>query len=286
MQGLATYITRRPLAAAALLSASLHVAAIAVASAGFAPPGDDHTTLSIEIAWLETAAPSGSDHSSPAPMAIDHPETGDVGSVATARAQPPNAEPKSAPMRPGKAERRATEKAPRRQVSEDEPESAHLNHSVSAGDCRTQSGERTAMCGSPAGSSATPSAEPTREPENVAQGEANGTMAAPVLSPDAAPSRAAGGAPRRVSGADVIRRVPPIYPIAARRRGIEGAVLLSVRIDDTGDPRHVAVARSSGNDMLDAAAQAAVAQWRFRAGDARTLDVPIRFQLRETGRTP
>jgi hypothetical protein len=34
--------------------------------------------------------------------------------------------------------------------------------------------------------------------------------------------------------------------------------------------------------MLDAAAQAAVAQWRFRAGSVRTLDVPIRFRLRET----
>jgi protein TonB len=284
MQGLTTCVTRHPLAAAALLSASLHAAAVAIASACFAPPADDHATMSIDVVWLETVAPSESAHASPSPTAIDHPGADDAGSVATAGTRLPQADPRAASAQARKAERRAIRHASRRQVSEAEPESARLSRGTPADGCRSESIERTAICGNHAESSAAPSHEPTREPENVAQGESNGSMAASVSSVDAAPSGVAGGAPRRASGADVIRRVPPVYPIAARRRGIEGAVLLAVRIDGSGDPQHVAIAKSSGNDMLDAAAQTAVAQWRFRAGDVRTLEVPIRFQLRETGR--
>jgi protein TonB len=77
----------------------------------------------------------------------------------------------------------------------------------------------------------------------------------------------------------------PQYPPAARRRGIEGRVLLEVRVDPQGHPASVQVADSSGEESLDRAAVEAVRSWRFvpaRNGgtpvDGR-VRVPIRFRL-------
>lgn len=77
----------------------------------------------------------------------------------------------------------------------------------------------------------------------------------------------------------------PSYPLAARRRGVEGTVSLRVSVDVAGHPRSVVVVASSGSDMLDETAQKAVRNWRFtparRGGVAVAADiiVPIRFQL-------
>ncbi len=81
----------------------------------------------------------------------------------------------------------------------------------------------------------------------------------------------------------------PRYPISARRRGLEGMVLLGVSIDAGGRPVRVWVKRSSGHGILDRAALRSVQKWRFlpalRANvpvPAR-LEVPIRFRLRGRG---
>lgn len=77
----------------------------------------------------------------------------------------------------------------------------------------------------------------------------------------------------------------PIYPQAARRRGIEGTVLLAVVVDVTGLPLEVEIKKSSGVLMLDDAACKAVQHWRFeparRVGQAliATVEIPIRFHL-------
>ena len=57
-------------------------------------------------------------------------------------------------------------------------------------------------------------------------------------------------------------RVPPVYPEAARRSGIEGVVTLGVTIDECGivvDPKPI-----SGPQGLVSAAITAVKQWKFR----------------------
>jgi len=78
---------------------------------------------------------------------------------------------------------------------------------------------------------------------------------------------------------------PPSYPLSARRRGIEGRVVLHVAIDAAGRAVSVTLARSSGFDSLDTAALEAAAGWRFhparRDGSpvASEMRVPIRFQL-------
>ncbi len=79
--------------------------------------------------------------------------------------------------------------------------------------------------------------------------------------------------------------VPPAYPLAARRRGHEGVVVLRVRVSPTGACLSLVVARSSGHAELDEAALEAVRTWRFapavRGGVPveAELEIPIRFRL-------
>ncbi len=115
--------------------------------------------------------------------------------------------------------------------------------------------------------------------------------------PDAAagaPPRAADA--RRPAGtpAGVTRGVrvaagnrPPGYPFAARRRGLEGRVLLRVEVSRTGTAEQVTITRSSGHGLLDDAARRAVAGWRFLpatvagAAVSGAVDVPVSFRLRQ-----
>ena len=77
----------------------------------------------------------------------------------------------------------------------------------------------------------------------------------------------------------------PAYPAAAREDGQEGQVVLRVRVSARGAPDEVVLARSSGFRLLDAAAIAAVREWRFIPArhDGREVDswmeVPVRFRL-------
>ncbi|MBF0188252.1 MAG: energy transducer TonB [Magnetococcales bacterium] len=77
----------------------------------------------------------------------------------------------------------------------------------------------------------------------------------------------------------------PHYPRFARRRGLQGLVLLRVEVDDAGHPLQVSIKRSSGHKVLDRSAVKAVKLWRFipatRGGVAvrASVDVPIRFSL-------
>lgn len=78
---------------------------------------------------------------------------------------------------------------------------------------------------------------------------------------------------------------PPDYPIAARRRGIEGLVLLSVEVSPSGRAASIRIAESSGSRLLDEAAQRAVEQWRFSPARhaglpvASFVEIPVRFRL-------
>lgn len=90
--------------------------------------------------------------------------------------------------------------------------------------------------------------------------------------------------------ADYLRNPPPEYPLSARRLGQEGWVVLRVKVDPSGAPAEVHLARSSGVISLDRAALEAVRRWTFvpaRRGEeavAAWVEVPIRFQLRDAGK--
>lgn len=80
----------------------------------------------------------------------------------------------------------------------------------------------------------------------------------------------------------------PPYPLAARRLGVEGRVVLSVHVLADGRCDDVRLARSSGSALLDDSALMTVRRWRFlpatRAGTpvAALVDVPISFRLDQT----
>lgn len=78
---------------------------------------------------------------------------------------------------------------------------------------------------------------------------------------------------------------PARYPELARRRGWEGDVLLRLSIDETGKVTKVTVERSSGYEILDGAAVAAVRTWQAeparRSGrPVKTIQLlPMQFRL-------
>lgn len=92
--------------------------------------------------------------------------------------------------------------------------------------------------------------------------------------------------PPRVGGGSAGNPMPT-YPERARERGIEGRVVLAVRVGADGRALAVKIDRSSGAAELDRAAADAVRRWRFepaRQGGLAvegTVSVPIRFRLIE-----
>ncbi|MBN1687578.1 MAG: energy transducer TonB [Candidatus Omnitrophica bacterium] len=80
---------------------------------------------------------------------------------------------------------------------------------------------------------------------------------------------------------------PPIYPRVARQNGWEGEVLLYVRVDRTGKPIVVKVAKSSGHQVLDRAAWEAVHKWVFEPASLAGISlesevkIPVLFTLKD-----
>jgi protein TonB len=135
---------------------------------------------------------------------------------------------------------------------------------------------------------------PAREPEPKAAAEpaaaAPARTAAVATGPPPQPGAIAGVPGTPTAGASSARpryklNPPPLYPPAARRRGQQGIVLLSVRVDASGRPEAVDVQASSGFRVLDEAARAAVERWEFEPGRLNgapvpsQAEVPIRFEL-------
>ena len=79
---------------------------------------------------------------------------------------------------------------------------------------------------------------------------------------------------------------PPRYPMLAREQRLEGIVVLSVLVRPDGRVEDARVASSSGADVLDEAALAAVRGWLFMPATRGVrpvesiVDVPVKFALR------
>jgi len=61
----------------------------------------------------------------------------------------------------------------------------------------------------------------------------------------------------------ILSKVEPSYPTAARQAEQQGTAILSVQILENGRSGVITIIQSSGYDLLDNAAMAAVRQWRF-----------------------
>jgi protein TonB len=85
----------------------------------------------------------------------------------------------------------------------------------------------------------------------------------------------------------LVKREVPVYPREARRRQVEGVVVIEAVVDREGRVEADSIAVRESVALLDAAAVEAVGRWRFRPGRDRDgaavrvlLEIPIRFVLR------
>ncbi|WP_154124808.1 energy transducer TonB [Grimontia hollisae] len=82
-----------------------------------------------------------------------------------------------------------------------------------------------------------------------------------------------------------VRPSQPNYPRMAKRKGMEGTVLLEVWLDENGDQTNLSLLKSSGFDLLDDAAIEAVRKWQFNSHKengvalAHRVRIPVRFNL-------
>jgi TonB family protein len=75
----------------------------------------------------------------------------------------------------------------------------------------------------------------------------------------------------------------PEYPASARRRNIEGVVLVSVQVHPDGHCDDAQVVEGSGCDLLDDAAVSAIRKWRYEAhADAKAVLRRVRFVFKLT----
>jgi protein TonB len=63
----------------------------------------------------------------------------------------------------------------------------------------------------------------------------------------------------------------PKYPTIARRRGIEGSVILDVFVANNGHVTNALITRSSGSSALDRSALKAIKTWQFPASQFNSL---------------
>jgi len=84
-----------------------------------------------------------------------------------------------------------------------------------------------------------------------------------------------------------VRRDAPVYPMAARRNGVEGVVTVRFLVGEDGVPRNLSIVESDSGGIFDKNVLRAVERWRFRPGMvngravATWLRLPVRFRLEE-----
>jgi protein TonB len=125
--------------------------------------------------------------------------------------------------------------------------------------------------------SARPSDTPSAQEASLPADTAPAASTAPVKPQASAPGY----------GLASLGNPPPRYPSTARRRGLEGRVVLRVHVDADGTANRVEVMESSGHALLDRAARRAVLRWRFVPARLAgvpvtgTVDVPVTFRLKD-----
>jgi protein TonB len=81
-------------------------------------------------------------------------------------------------------------------------------------------------------------------------------------------------------------RVNPTYPFRAKRRGVEGKVVVRFLVDKLGRVSQSSVVQAEPEGVFEQSALKAVRQWRFEPGTkdgrpvATWVQVPIRFELK------
>jgi TonB family protein len=127
-----------------------------------------------------------------------------------------------------------------------------------------------------------PRSPPPRLPRRAPTAPASATPAPPSDAPAPAEDQALVQA-RYAAGA--LNNPKPAYPLAARRRGEQGRVILRAYVRADGTAGEVAIKQSSGSVLLDEAARQAVRRWHFlpaRRGAVAIdawVEIPMTFRL-------
>jgi len=263
---------RRPFAAAAAASLAIHAIAIVWIASALAPswPRMPEPTAMPELVVTMAPAVASADNAARATAPAD------VAAMMIAEPAPAAARRDAAAHRPKRTPTVAT-------MAQVEPASPSL--AIARGPAESTIDPDV----SAAGRDAPPS--PVREKATVASytpasrdGAASATASgdrttAPVASPSGPPSPVA------------YREHPaPAYPERARRNGEQGLAIVEALVARDGAPTDVTLASSSGYATLDAAAVAAVWQWRFVPATRDGLPIvaririPLRFRLTDDER--
>ncbi len=80
-------------------------------------------------------------------------------------------------------------------------------------------------------------------------------------------------------------KIPPIYPMLATRRGIEGYVTVEFLVNNKGLVRQIRILDSRPEHIFDKSVANCVSQWKFKPGTmegipvATLVQTTIRFRL-------
>lgn len=119
--------------------------------------------------------------------------------------------------------------------------------------------------------------ERSKNPSDIATARESGVQRASAVEPAGVLEL-----PPDLAEASVLHRVEPDYPQQARQQGIQGAVVLSVRIGQNGSVQSATLV--SGPPLLAQAATDAVKQWRFKphlvGGHRMEMQTKIKLDFR------
>ena len=103
----------------------------------------------------------------------------------------------------------------------------------------------------------------------------NGVLSSKALVPALSPQRVSQG----ISGGQLIRRVPPVYPAQAKSLRMEGKVVLDAMVMEDGSVRDLKVVQ--GPPVFTASAMEAVKQWRYKPFvlDGKVVKSPMRIMV-------
>jgi protein TonB len=131
--------------------------------------------------------------------------------------------------------------------------------------------------------------ETREEPEPTVNGRGNPRLAESTVPRGGGQPRGTVAAPpndyQRILGElNRMLREQLRYPEVARRKGIEGAVAITLTLDSDGKATNVVVARSSGSRILDRAAVQAISQifpYPDPPEDSLHFTIPVTYRLTE-----
>jgi len=77
----------------------------------------------------------------------------------------------------------------------------------------------------------------------------------------------------------VLKSVPVVYPVEARRKGITGQVLVRFHLDENGTVSHLHIKSAEPPEIFDRNTLASIRQWRFEPAKQNKKTVPVWVEL-------